>query len=176
MDIPDYFFAVIDNSISPMVGQLIWLPLLVLSSKLCPPGIEGTFYALLMSIQNAGVLWGGLLLHMLNVTRTEFSNLWIAVLIRNVSRLTPLMLLFLVPQSNHDSMLLPSEMFEDSESAEAMKAGSDSAGFSVIVPEDSSDLCSDAVVQTEGTKEFDAGTTNVELIPLMDKSRPTIDT
>uniref|UniRef100_A0A0E0PLQ8 Uncharacterized protein n=1 Tax=Oryza rufipogon TaxID=4529 RepID=A0A0E0PLQ8_ORYRU len=78
--IPDYVFAVIDNSVSQMVGRLKWLPLLVLCSKLCPPGIEGTFYALLMSIQNAGLLmsgwWGGLMLHLLNVTRTEFSNLW----------------------------------------------------------------------------------------------------
>ncbi|EEC79107.1 hypothetical protein OsI_19740 [Oryza sativa Indica Group] len=80
--IPDYVFAVIDNSVSQMVGRLKWLPLLVLCSKLCPPGIEGTFYALLMSIQNAGLLmsgwWGGLMLQLLNVTRTEFSNLWVA--------------------------------------------------------------------------------------------------
>lgn len=47
--------------------QLKWMPLLVLSSKLCPPGIEGTFFALLMSIYNDGVLsssWAsGFLLH-----------------------------------------------------------------------------------------------------------------
>ncbi|CAL5068692.1 unnamed protein product [Urochloa decumbens] len=180
MGIPDYFFVVIDNTISQMVSQLKWLPLLVLSSKLCPSGIEGTFYALLMSIQNAGVLmsawWGGLLLHMLNVTRTEFSNLWIAVLIRNISRLVPLTLLFLIPQSDHGSTLLPVEMLEESESAEAVKAGSDNTGFSVLVTEDSSCLSSNVVVQNEGTKEFDAGTTDVELIPLMNKSRPTIDT
>ncbi|PNT61385.1 hypothetical protein BRADI_5g14680v3 [Brachypodium distachyon] len=35
--IPDYIFAVIDNGVSQMVGQLKWLPLLVLCSKLCPP-------------------------------------------------------------------------------------------------------------------------------------------
>ncbi|CAL5016112.1 unnamed protein product [Urochloa decumbens] len=180
MGIPGYFFVVIDNTISQMVSQLKWLPLLVLSSKLCPSGIEGTFYALLMSIQNAGVLmsacWGGLLLHMLNVTRTEFSNLWIAVLIRNISRLVPLTLLFLIPQSDHGSMLLPVEMLEESESAEAVKAGSDNTGFSVLVTEDSSCLSSNVVVQNEGTKEFDAGTIDVELIPLMNKSRLTVDT
>ncbi|CAL5026631.1 unnamed protein product [Urochloa decumbens] len=180
MGIPGYFFVVIDNTISQMFSQLKWLPLLVLSSKLCPSGIEGTFYALLMSIQNAGVLmsacWGGLLLHMLNVTRTEFSNLWIAVLIRNISRLVPLTLLFLIPQSDHGSTLLPVEMLEESESAEAVKAGSDNTGFSVLVTEDSSCLSSNVVVQNEGTKEFDAGTTDVELIPLMNKSRLTVDT
>lgn len=92
-----------------------------------------TFYALLMSIQNAGLLmsgwWGGLMLQLLNVTRTEFSNLWVAVLIRNLSRLLPLMLLFLVPQSDQNSMLLPAEMLQDNESTEARKGGQDTAEF-----------------------------------------------
>lgn len=43
MGIPDYFFAVIDNSISQMVGRLQWLPLLVLCSKLCPPVSKAHF-------------------------------------------------------------------------------------------------------------------------------------
>jgi hypothetical protein len=120
--IPDYFFAVIDNNISQMVCRLQWLPLLVLCSKLCPSGIEGTFYALLMSLQNAGLLmsawWGGLLLQMLNVTQSEFSNLWIVILIRNISRLLPLMLLFLVPRSDQSSTLLPPEMLQVSESTD----------------------------------------------------------
>ena len=43
MGIPDYFFNMIGNSVSQLFGQLKWLPLLVLCSKLCPVGIEGTF-------------------------------------------------------------------------------------------------------------------------------------
>ncbi|KAL6650979.1 hypothetical protein ACP70R_009904 [Stipagrostis hirtigluma subsp. patula] len=179
LGIPDYFFAVIDNSISQMVGQLKWLPLLVLCSKLCPPGIEGTFYALLMSIQNAGLLmsawWGGLLLHMLNVTRTEFSNLWVAVLVRNISRLLPLMFLFLVPPSDQNSTLLPAEMLQDSESTEAVKLGSDSTTFSVLVANDPSYVSSDLMVENEQVKESDAATDDIELIPLVNKSGPTVD-
>ncbi len=171
--IPDYVFAVIDNSVSQMVGRLKWLPLLVLCSKLCPPGIEGTFYALLMSIQNAGLLmsgwWGGLMLHLLNVTRTEFSNLWVAVLIRNLSRLLPLMLLFLVPQSDQNSMLLPAEMLQDNESTEARKGGQDTAEFSVLVADDSSCHALNVAVEDERIKVVDAGTGTVELIPLMNE-------
>uniref|UniRef100_A0A0E0CGW8 Major facilitator superfamily (MFS) profile domain-containing protein n=1 Tax=Oryza meridionalis TaxID=40149 RepID=A0A0E0CGW8_9ORYZ len=171
--IPDYVFAVIDNSVSQMVGRLKWLPLLVLCSKLCPPGIEGTFYALLMSIQNAGLLmsgwWGGLMLHLLNVTRTEFSNLWVAVLIRNLSRLLPLMLLFLVPQSDQNSMLLPAEMLQDNESTEARKGGQDTAEFSVLVADDSSCHALSVAVEDERIKVVDAGTGTVELIPLMNE-------
>lgn len=112
--IPDYFFAVVDESISQMTAQLKWMPLLVLSSKLCPPGIEGTFFALLMSIDNAGLFtstWGGgLLLRIMNVTRTQFDNLWLAVLIRNMFRLMPLSVLFLVPRSDPNSIILPVEV------------------------------------------------------------------
>lgn len=117
LGIPDYFFAVIDESISQMTSELKWMPLLVLSSKLCPPGIEGTFFALLMSIDNAGLFsstWGGgLLLHIMNVTRTRFDNLWLAILIRNMLRLAPLCVLFLVPRSDPKSFILPAEVTKE---------------------------------------------------------------
>lgn len=172
--IPDYIFAVIDNGVSQMVGQLKWLPLLVLCSKLCPPGIEGTFYALLMSLQNAGLLmsaWcGGLLLHMLNVTRTNFSNLWVAVLIRNVSRLLPLMLLFLVPESDQNSTFLPAEMLEEGATTEAVKDGSVNVEFSDLVAENSSYYPSNVAAEDEIIKVIDAVGDDVELIPLMNKT------
>ncbi|KAL0330884.1 UNVERIFIED_CONTAM: putative folate-biopterin transporter 2 [Sesamum angustifolium] len=109
-------------SVSQMIGRLKWMPLLVLSSKLCPPGIEGTFFALLMSIDNAGLLtssWlGGLLLHILNVTRTEFGNFWLAIMIRNVLRISPLFLLFLVPRTDPNASILPDEVLNSKEVAE----------------------------------------------------------
>ncbi|CAD6263183.1 unnamed protein product [Miscanthus lutarioriparius] len=173
---PDYFFAVSDNAVSQMVGRLQWLPLLVLCSKLCPPGTEGTFYALLMSLQNAGLLmsfwWGGLLLHMLNVTRMEFSNLWIVVLIRNISRLVPLMLLFLVPDCDQNSTLLPAEMLHGNESTETMKKGSNE--FSVLVGDNSGCISPGVAVDSEQIKNFDAETDDVELIPLVNKSGLTV--
>ncbi|KAJ6428242.1 hypothetical protein OIU84_023624 [Salix udensis] len=100
--LPDYFFVVIDEAVSMMIGRIKWQPLLVLSSKLCPAGIEGTFFALLMSIDHVGMLsstWvGGLLLKFLKVTRTEFDNLWMAILIRSLMRIIPVFLLFLIPR------------------------------------------------------------------------------
>ncbi|XP_019224031.1 PREDICTED: probable folate-biopterin transporter 2 isoform X2 [Nicotiana attenuata] len=120
--IPDYFFVAIDASVSQMIGRLKWMPLLVLSSKLCPPGIEGTFFALLMSIDNAGLLtsrWGGgFLLHVFKVTRTQFDNLWLAILIRNILRIAPLFVLFLVPKSDPNSSILPDEVSDSKENIE----------------------------------------------------------
>uniref|UniRef100_A0ACD5XSB8 Uncharacterized protein n=1 Tax=Avena sativa TaxID=4498 RepID=A0ACD5XSB8_AVESA len=123
LGIPDYYFAVIDEGVSKMINRLKWMPLLVLSSKLCPPGIEGTFFALLMSIDNIGIMtgswFGGLLLHLLKITRTEFKNLWAAVLIRNAMRLLPLTLLFLVPGSDPNSNILPVDLLAEEDCAEA---------------------------------------------------------
>ncbi|XP_010265508.1 PREDICTED: probable folate-biopterin transporter 2 isoform X2 [Nelumbo nucifera] len=123
LGVPDYFFAVIDECVSQMIGRLKWMPLLVLSSKLCPPGIEGTFFALLMSIDNVGILTsssgGGLLLHILKVTRVHFDNLWLAILIRNIMRILPLSFLFLVPRSDPTSSILPAEMLTTIESQES---------------------------------------------------------
>lgn len=65
--------------LSQMIGHIKWMPLLVLSSELCASGIEGTFSASLMSIDNVSLLTSsccsGLLLQMLKVTRMEFSHL-----------------------------------------------------------------------------------------------------
>ncbi|KAE8700595.1 hypothetical protein F3Y22_tig00110556pilonHSYRG00377 [Hibiscus syriacus] len=111
---PDYFFVVIDEAVSRMIGHIKWMPFLVLSSKLSPSGIEGTFFALIMSIDHIGLLssaWsGGLVLHMLNVTRTQFDNLWITIIIRSMLRLIPIGFLFLIPRSDPNLSILPSEM------------------------------------------------------------------
>ncbi|KAL2517486.1 putative folate-biopterin transporter 2 [Abeliophyllum distichum] len=122
LGVPDFFFVVIDASVGHMIGRLKWMPLLVLSSKLCPPGIEGTFFALLMSIDNAGLLtsswFGGLLLHVLKVTRTQFDNLWVAILIRSILRISPLFILFLVPRTDPNSSILPGEVLDSEEVTE----------------------------------------------------------
>nr|GMD21750.1 probable folate-biopterin transporter 2 [Ipomoea batatas] len=85
------------------------------------PASGAHFFALLMSIDNTGLLtssWGGgFLLHVLNVTRTQFGKLWLAVLIRNILRVTPLCMLFLVPRSDPNSSLLPSEVLGSGDGA-----------------------------------------------------------
>ncbi|KAH0687395.1 hypothetical protein KY285_017958 [Solanum tuberosum] len=125
--IPDYVVAVSDAAISHMIGRLRWMPLIVLSSKLYPSGIEGTFFLLLMSIDHVGSLtasWaGGLLLHTLNVTRTQFDSLWIAIVIRSFSRDLPIGILFLVPNSDPSASILPTEMSKTKKSDDNSKKG-----------------------------------------------------
>lgn len=126
--LPDYIFVVMDELVSKMIGRLKWMPLLVISSKLCPSGIEGTFFALLMSIDHVGMLtssWAGsILLHALNVTRTQFDNLWVSILIRSLARILPIGLLFLVPKNDPNSSILPSELLTSKKGDDVLESGS----------------------------------------------------
>jgi folate/biopterin transporter len=99
--IDDAWFSLGDSLILTVVGQITWMPVLVLSARLCPAGIEATLFALLMSIWNlSGLLsqeLGALLTSWLGVTETNFDNLWLLVLITNLSTLLPLPFLGLLP-------------------------------------------------------------------------------
>ena len=112
--IPDYFFVVIEESCTRIAAKIRWMPMMVLSTQLCPLGIEGTFFALLMCIDSIGSLLsklsGGLLLRLLHVTRTDYTNLWLAVLIRDMLRFATLALVFLVPMAGQSEGLLPSKL------------------------------------------------------------------
>lgn len=123
LGVPDYAVVVFDAAVTHMIGRLKWMPLLVLSSKLCPSGIEGTFFALLMSIDHVGhfsAAWaGGTLLHALNVTRTTFDNLWLAILIRSLFRLLPIGILFLIPSTDPNMAILPTDMLRSKKSEDS---------------------------------------------------------
>ncbi|HEY9762899.1 MAG TPA: folate/biopterin family MFS transporter [Trichocoleus sp.] len=111
--IDDYWFSLGDSLVLTVMGQIAFMPVLVLSARLCPPGVEATLFALLMSIVNlAGLLsheLGALLTHWLGVTETQFDHLWLLVLITNLTTLLPLPLLFLLPTTSSQGSVEPSE-------------------------------------------------------------------
>ena len=92
--IPDQLFALTDTVVLTVLGQIAFMPTLVLASTLCPPGIEGTLFATLMSIYNAaGTLaseLGALLTSYLHITDKNFDNLPNLVLICSLTSLLPL--------------------------------------------------------------------------------------
>jgi hypothetical protein len=77
------------------------MPVLVLAARLCPPGVEATLFATLMSISNGAGVVGGLLgaelTQVLGVTSENFQNLALLLLLCNVSSLFPLPFLGLLP-------------------------------------------------------------------------------
>jgi len=102
--IDDRVFAIVDTFVIFAVIEVLWMPVLVLASRLCPPSVGGTMYAFFLSIHNLG-LWGsqalgGALMHVLGITRDNLEHLWILVVICAMTMLAPLALLHLVPRSD----------------------------------------------------------------------------
>ncbi|MEL6382758.1 MAG: folate/biopterin family MFS transporter [Cyanobacteria bacterium J06626_18] len=102
--IDDQWFSLGDSLILTVMGEISFMPVLVLSARICPAGVEATLFALLMSVLNlAGLLsheLGAVLTHWLGVTETNFDNLWLLVTLTNLSTLLPLPLLFLLPRAS----------------------------------------------------------------------------
>mmetsp|Transcript_907 Transcript_907/g.2201 ORF Transcript_907/g.2201 Transcript_907/m.2201 type:complete len:116 (-) Transcript_907:1080-1427(-) len=78
-----------------ILGQVAFLPTLVLAARLCPPGVEAVLFATLMSLYNASSTvsteLGALLTQLLGVTETNFDNLGLLTILCNVSSLIPLL-------------------------------------------------------------------------------------
>ncbi|KAH6768481.1 Major facilitator superfamily protein [Perilla frutescens var. frutescens] len=98
----DEWFAMGDSLVLTVLGQVSFMPVLVLAARICPPGMEATLFATLMSISNGGSVLGGLigagLTQLFGVTRDEFGNLASLIVLCNLSSLLPLPLLGLLPQ------------------------------------------------------------------------------
>lgn len=125
LGIDDHWFTLGDSAILTVMGQIAFMPVLVLSARLCPAGVEATLFALLMSILNLSGLvsqeLGALLTHWLGVTESNFDKMWLLVLITNISSLFPLVFLNLLPANDPQSelqlvgnpdLLPPAEVFE----------------------------------------------------------------
>ena len=102
--IDDRWFSLGDNLILTVAGRIAFMPVLVLAARLCPEGIEATLFALLMSVINISSLCsfqlGALLTHVFGVTESNFDNLWILIVIANLSSLLPLPFLKWLPDEN----------------------------------------------------------------------------
>jgi hypothetical protein len=92
--IPDTMFALTDTVVLTVLGQIAFMPTLVLAASLCPPGVEGTLFATLMSIYNAaGTVsseLGAGLTSLLGVTDQTFDNLPMLVFLCGMSSLLTL--------------------------------------------------------------------------------------
>lgn len=95
LGIPDKFFALTDTAVLSALGQIAFMPTLVLAAKICPPGVEGTLFATLMSIFNlsstVSAELGAGLTSMLGVSDSNFDNLSLLVAICALSNALPLL-------------------------------------------------------------------------------------
>ena len=104
LGIDDRLFSLGDSLVLTVMGQITWMPVLVLSARLCPKGVEATLFALLMSIWNMSGLisneLGALLTSALGITETNFDKLWLLVIITNLSTLLPLPFIGWLPKTD----------------------------------------------------------------------------
>jgi folate/biopterin transporter len=104
LGIDDHWFSLGDSLVLAVMGQIAYMPVLVLAARLCPSGIEATVFALLMSISNlAGILsheTGAMIMHWLGIQEEQFQALWILIVISNLTTLLPLPLLRWLPDAD----------------------------------------------------------------------------
>ena len=104
--IDDRWFSLGDSLVLTVMGQIAYMPVLVLAARLCPPGVEATLFALLMSVSNlAGLVsyeLGALLMQGWGISETNFASLWQLVVITNLSTLLPLPFLNWLPTAEPD--------------------------------------------------------------------------
>jgi folate/biopterin transporter len=101
LGIDDHWFSLGDSLIITVIGKIVFMPVLVLSTKLCPSGIEATFFALLMSVLNLGGIvsygLGSVMMQWLGITENHFDSLWLLIIITNCSSLIPIFLIKWLP-------------------------------------------------------------------------------
>ncbi|MGB3239507.1 MAG: folate/biopterin family MFS transporter [Geitlerinemataceae cyanobacterium] len=105
--IDDHWFSLGDSLVLTVMGQIAFMPVLVLAARLCPPGVEATLFALLMSVTNLAHLisyeFGAVLMHAMGITETNFDRLWLLVTITNLSTLLPLPFINWLPDNREEA-------------------------------------------------------------------------
>lgn len=100
--VSDKIMVVFGSALSDAVNQFKLMPFLILSGQLCPPGIEGTLFALFMSINNLGSTLGSFvgagLASILNLSSGSFDNLGLGIAIQVLCTFIPIAFLFLIPK------------------------------------------------------------------------------
>ncbi|KAJ4829962.1 hypothetical protein Tsubulata_036064 [Turnera subulata] len=100
--ISDKIMVLFGSALADAVNQFKFMPFLILSGQLCPPGIEGTLFALFMSINNFGSTVGSFvgagLASLLNLSSGSFDNLLLGIAIQVLCTFIPIAFLFLIPK------------------------------------------------------------------------------
>lgn len=82
-------------------AEIQLLPLLVLTASICPPGLEGSVYAMMMSVRNTGSMVSrgisAILTWMAGITANNFTHLSGYIVLCGASLLVPLIFLEYVP-------------------------------------------------------------------------------
>lgn len=102
LGISDKIMILFGSALGDGINQFKFMPFLILSGQLCPPGIEGTLFALFMSINNLGSTLGSFvgagLASFLNISSRTFDNLPLGITVQILCTFIPVAFLFLIPK------------------------------------------------------------------------------
>lgn len=100
--VSDKTMVLFGSALGDAINQLKFMPFLILSGRLCPPGIEGTLFALFMSINNlgntVGSFMGAGLASLLGISSGSFDNMFMGLAIQVFCTYIPVLFLFLIPK------------------------------------------------------------------------------
>jgi len=120
MGIPDEVFMLSDKAIIAAVSRIAHIPVLIMGAQLCPAGIEGTLYALMMSMLNFGGMLAehntAFLMWILGVKKGQYTNLPLLITCCCLFAILPLLLLNQLLPYGGD---LPQDQFRSSRQAAA---------------------------------------------------------
>eukprot|EP01068_Selenidium_serpulae_P020079 Selendium_serpulae@DN7890_c0_g1_i2.p1 len=101
LGISDQVFVLSGGFLVEAVAELQLLPLLVLTAKISPPGLEASIYAVMMSIRNFGGAVSkansALAVHFMGISATNFNGLAMYIFICGLFLLVPLAFYKLLP-------------------------------------------------------------------------------
>ncbi|XP_010545215.1 PREDICTED: probable folate-biopterin transporter 4 [Tarenaya hassleriana] len=102
LSVSDKTMVLFGSALADAINQLKFMPFLILSGRLCPPGIEGTLFALFMSINNFGNTVGSFvgagLASVLRISSGSFDNLFLGLAVQVLCVYIPMLFLFLIPK------------------------------------------------------------------------------
>merc|ERR1712228_457249 len=131
----DHLMALGEDGAGSGMNAIWYMTIFVLMVKVCPPGAEGSVLAIVSALelfgQTIAKLLGSLLLETfgVNTAMEEYAGLSTVIMIKSLCRLSPLLLIFLLPRSSM-STVLPGQNVDEFEEDEGYGAETSQEGES----------------------------------------------
>jgi hypothetical protein len=105
-DLPDFAFALGNEVINDVAGFIMYMPVLIMCSKLCPNQVEGSVYALTCVVNNIGnqiaMNFSSMLTDEFGITLDNYDNLWQLHLLVVLLMFVPMLFVWLTPNKPGD--------------------------------------------------------------------------
>ena len=125
-------FAIFGEASQDVMIQIKLMPMLVLAAQICPSNIEGTLFAFIMGMSNMGdafaAEFASWLTLTLGITSSDFSGMPAAQGLRILFKLSPIGLLWLIPDENPKDVVAMIDAELQSEEKEELELSSISDG------------------------------------------------